>query len=92
MGKDSFKKIGVFANWYARKDNIAGETLQFKSVDDIFVGGYISIENYVCTIISELNDVQESSFSISTEDIMRVLPDWEISLSTYSEISDLLYN
>ena len=91
MGKDSFKKIGVFANWYARNDSIITEdTLPFKSVDDIFVGGYVSMENYVCTIISELNDVQESSFSIPMKDITCALPDWKISVSTYSEIFKLL--
>ena len=89
LAKDTFKRIGVFANWYARNNDSINDIISFKSVDDTFAAGYISMEYYVCTILSELLDIEDSSFSVQTKDIEALLPNWKISLSTYSEITQL---
>ena len=87
MGKPTYRNIAVFANWYAMDDSNDTENITFKSVDTSFYAGYISMENYICTLSGDVNDIQESSFSISTRAIESSLPNWADMLSVVSEFS-----
>ena len=86
MEKASYKTIGVFANWYAMVENRDNENiLMFKAVDDAFTAGYLSMENYVCTITGDINDVKESSFSIPIDKVDLLLPNWVEILTVNTE-------
>ena len=50
--KESYKLIGVFANWFLIMDDTDDPSiLAFTPLDDIFTTGYLSMENYMLTIL-----------------------------------------
>ena len=93
MNKPSFKNICVFANWYAiDENNDRADILKFKAVDYAFTAGYLSMENYVCTITGDISEVQETSFYISSNELESSLPNWKDVLSLVSDFFEFYYS
>ena len=92
MEKETYKLIGVLANWYARFDIPDNEEMQdmvsFTPLNNVFKTGYLSMDHYVCKIKdSDLihNPNEEVSFSISVNVIRLLLPNWEEELTMNTE-------
>ena len=62
MNKLSYKTIGVFANWYAMVETINNENILFQAVDDAFTAGYLSMENYLCTLTGDIMTLKNPHF------------------------------
>ena len=83
--KESYKLIGVFANWFVIMDG-TDDILAFTPLDDIFTAGYLSMENYMLTIPdANLIDVEGASFAISANMIAEILPNWNELITVQSE-------
>ena len=50
--KDSYKTIGVYANYYALFDPEINDIIPFESLDSFFTTGYAPMENFVCLVNS----------------------------------------
>ena len=87
LSKESYRKIGVFANWFqATKANGPeirdGDDVCFEPLDLIFTPGYISLEKFVSTIDDVSLVFQDNySFSISTTVLRCALPQWRTKLT-----------
>ena len=79
MRKPSFKTIGVFANWFQGFKYAEGEDMvNFKPLEFFFKPGYLSMDNYMCTINDTFLEFNaDCSFSISSSLLTDVLPDWK---------------
>ena len=80
MTKDSYKKIGLFANWYigVYSDSFhAMQVLLFKPLEDVFRIGYLPMEQYISTVDDgSLSYVNDFSFGIPYAKITKVIPNW----------------
>ena len=94
--KESYKLIGVFANWFVIMDDTddpsilaftpLDDILAFTPLDDIFTAGYLSMENYMLTIPdANLIDVEGDSFVISANMMAEILPNWNELITVQSE-------
>ena len=88
MTKESYKGIGVFANWFegTRKTSTGSaenaEIINFKPLYLVFAPGYVSLENYLSTIDDfSLIESPDYSFSISVAVLKKVLPQWKSKLT-----------
>ena len=88
MEKDSHKKIGVFSNWYAMTANSFEQSESSKTFCDVnkaFKAGYLPMSYYVSTITGDLQDICESSFTISSDKLTSLLPNWNEIMTVETE-------
>ena len=80
MTKESFKNIGLFANWFigVYSNEFHGmQILPFKPLEDLFTIGYMSMEQYISTIDDEsLIYLEDFSFGIPYAEITKIVPKW----------------
>ena len=57
----------------------------FTDVNNAFKAGYLSMSHYVSTITGDLQDVDESSFTISTDKLTSLLQNWNDIMSVDTE-------
>ena len=85
LSKESFKSIGVYANWFQGThalDNQIADTVSFKPVKFSFTPGYLSMANYVATINdATLVENAHFSFCIPVAILKTVLPRWRVKLT-----------
>ena len=78
MSQNSYKEIGLFANWYIGLYSNSFHTLQilpFKPLKDVFTIGYVSMEQYVSTIDEDsLVYVNNFSFGLQYSEMTKILP------------------
>uniref|UniRef100_A0A7M5X9S7 Uncharacterized protein n=2 Tax=Clytia hemisphaerica TaxID=252671 RepID=A0A7M5X9S7_9CNID len=88
MSLDSYKKIGVFANWYHVKSPIVSSSVSFVP-NETFTTGYLSMENYISSIKeSILEDNGEASFTISKDNLKKIDPNWSKTFTFDQEFFD----
>ena len=78
--KDSYKTIGVYANYYARYGSENNGLIPFESLDSVFTTGYAAMENFVCLVNSSsvVDSHQDGvAFSIKLDHLVELLPNWE---------------
>ena len=73
LTKDSYKSISAFANWFARQDCNDPGLVKFTPLENVFTVGYISMENYLCTI-PDTNpvEIESASFAIPANKSIQV--------------------
>lgn len=87
MSLESFKTIGVFANWYSASVSVDQQKVSFIPVDS-FTTGYLPMENYVSTISeSYLEEDENASFCISKNSLQKMNANWEKLLSFDTDLS-----
>ena len=90
MTKESFKTIGVFANWYIgvySDSSHVDQVLPFMPFENLFSIGYLPMDQYVNTISDEcLVSVIDFSFGIPYVEITKIIPNWfkELTLENKS--------
>ena len=89
MSIDSYKNIGVFANWFARQRNEQPDSnnlILFEPLDFVFTAGYLSMDNYIATIKdSSLVDEPIATIAIPSASLNSVFPQWECLLTLSCE-------
>ena len=89
MTKDSYKNIGLFANWYVGvySNSFHGMSLlPFKPLEDLFTIGYLSMEQYVSTVDEEsLVYLDDFSFGLPYAEITKIVPKWFTELTLEKE-------
>ena len=88
--KDSFKTIGVFANYFARYEimNNENDKIHFRPLDLVFTAGYLSMEHFVTTIDEtsvHASDQDGASFAIPASNMAEHIPQWVDLMSRISE-------
>ena len=84
MSNESYKGIGVYANWFARRGSEVGEIIYFDALDLVFKAGYHGMEHFVATV----NDsylVCEPSATLAA--FNKLLPNWEELISDVHEFT-----
>ena len=79
----SFKDIGVFANWFGRKkESTSTDFILFEPVDNIFTSGFLSMENFI-VCIDESSVVYDLSAPIAIPSVYLndILPNWNKQLT-----------
>ena len=67
------------------------QTVGFEPLELIFNAGYLSMENYVCTIKEELvkaSDDENVTFELSVTDLNQFLNTWKESDASFSFIDE----
>ena len=89
MWKNSYKEIGVFANYFARFEGTddVERVIQFQPLNLIFTAGYLSTDHYIGTVDEAFvaaSDRTDTTFVIPISAIRQIVPQWKdlLSLST----------
>ena len=81
MTKASCKTVGSFSNWFQgpKLKNVGREnSVDFKPPHLVFTPGYLSMENYICTVDDLLLILSNTpSFSIPVQALEKLLPRWK---------------
>ena len=76
LTKNSYKTIGVFANWYIgvySDSSNADQVLPFRPLEDVFTVGYLPMEQYVGTISDDcLVSMAPFSFGILYDEVTKI--------------------
>ena len=90
LSEPSYKTIGVFGNWYAQEDNIKKQDLiEFVPIRHAFHIGYVSMENYVCTVPNaNFISTDSGSFTIPRNMEIANLPNWQAMLAKRSDFGE----
>ena len=86
VSKDSYKSIGVFADWYVISGEEKDGTI-FLEETDIFTTGYLSMEQYYCKFESGLFTLNDCSrLSITSSQMSHAMPQWRKCLTFQDSI------
>ena len=89
LSLDSWKTIGVFANWYKAIQPLERNTKVLFNPAEGFTTGYLPMENYVSKINeTHLEDDDNASFSISKNYLEDIHPNWK-NLLTFNAVFDI---
>lgn len=88
MKNESYKNIGVYANWFARRIIEEGDFVHFEALDLVFTTGYHSMEHFV-GIVDDLSIAcnPSATLAIKCSALDELLPDWNELLSIIDEIN-----
>ena len=90
LSEPSYTSIGAFGNWYAREDsNESLDLIEFVPIRHSFQIGYVSMENYVCTV-PNVNFVTTDSGSFALPSNMEIpnLQNWQDMLTKRSDFEE----
>ena len=93
MTKTSCKTVGSSSNWFqgTKLENVGREnSVDVKPLDLVFTPGYLSMENYICTVDDSLLILSNThSFSIPVQALEKLLPRWKDQITFYIDTEDL---
>ncbi len=93
MTKASYKTVGAFSNWFqgTKLENVGREkNIDFKPLDLVFTPGYVSMENYICTVDDSLLILSNThAFSIPVQALKKFLPRWKEEMTFDIDTDDL---
>ena len=86
MSIESYKEIGVFANYFARVEDATNDIILFQPLDLVFTAGYLSMEHYTIdeTFVAASNRT-DITFAIPVGSINQIVPEWKNLLSFITE-------
>ena len=89
MSIESFKGIGVYANWFARKKDSVSNNVDFEALDLVFKAGYLSMEHYVARLEDScLLCEPGATLSVKSSAFDSLLNDWNSLISYAHEFYD----
>ena len=90
LSQPSYTTIGAFGNWYAREDSNDNPNLvEFVPIRHAFQIGYVSMENYICTVPNgNFVTTESGSFAIPRSMEIANLPNWQAMLTTRSDLGE----
>ena len=85
--KISYKTVGVYAHYYALKDEKISDLIPFEPLESIFITGYLTLENFVCVMNSSFFvDSEDNSvaFFVRSNEMASIIPNWRDCFCTRS--------
>jgi hypothetical protein len=88
MSNESYKGIGVYANWFARRGSEVGEFIYFEALDLVFTAGYHGMEHFVGTVDdSSLVCEPNATLAVKSSAFNQLLSNWEELISDIHEFT-----